>query len=211
MKGIRFKSGRLQIAAARVISILFSPFLFATMVFVLMFKLTYLSLLPFSYKAYVLACIVLFTALLPVSSIYFYGRLLKLPKGYLSVKENRLVPYSFTLISYFFGYLLMQRLMLPYYMVNMLLVVLVVMLVCALANIKWKISEHMAVAGAATGCTLLYAPMFTGKALWWFCAVVMLSGLLGTARMTLRKDSLRQVFVGWIAGIVCCAIVLARP
>lgn len=199
---------RLQLAVARVISALFNPFWFVTVAFVLMFTATHLSVLPLFYKIYVLAVVILFTVLIPVGAIYVHGRLLRQPKGYLSEKENRLIPYAFTLLSYFFGYLLMQRLLIPYYMASMLLVSLVALLVCALVNVKWKISEHLTAAGAATGCVVFYGPLFTDQVVWWLCAMILISGLLGTARMTLGEHSLRQVLWGWVNGFVCCTVVL---
>lgn len=193
---------------ARVISALFNPFWFVTVMFVLMFTLTYLSMLPAFYKVYVLAVVLLFTILIPLAAIFIHGKVLKLPKGYLSAKENRIIPYAFTLLSYFFGYLLMQRMLIPYYMTILLLVALVAMLVCALVNVKWKISEHLTAAGAATGVVVFYGSLFTTGVVWWLCAMILISGLLGTARMVLGEHSLRQVFWGWVNGFMSCVIVL---
>lgn len=198
----------LLLLLARVVSALFNPLWFVIVLFVLMFTMTYLAVLPLFYKMYVLAVVLFFTVLLPLTAIFAYGRLLRLPKGYLSVKENRLIPYAFTLLSYFFGYLLMQRMLVPYYMTLVLLVALVAMLVCALVNVKWKISEHLAAAGAATGGVIFYGPLFTTHVVWWLCAMIFVSGLLATARMALGEHSLRQVFWGWTNGFVSCVVVL---
>ena len=159
---------------ARVISALFNPFWFVTVMFVLMFTLTYLSMLPAFYKVYVLAVVLLFTILIPLTAIFIHGKVLKLPKGYLSAKENRIIPYAFTLLSYFFGYLLMQRMLIPYYMTILLLVALVAMLVCAVVNAKWKISEHLTAAGAATGVVVFYGSLFTTGVVWWLCAMILI-------------------------------------
>lgn len=201
-------SDRVLRIISRLVSAIFNPFYLVFIVFVLLFTWTYLVILPLFYKIFVLSLVFSFTILIPMVSIFVYGKLMKHPKGYLSAKENRLIPYALTLLSYFFGYLLMQKMMVPYYMTVILLAGLVCMLVCALVNIYWKISEHMTAVGAATAGLVSYGMLFECNVVWGLCFMIILSGLLGTARMILNEHTLKQILAGYLNGFVCTMFVI---
>ena len=58
----------LLLLLARVVSALFNPLWFVIVLFVLMFTMTYLAVLPLFYKMYVLAVVLFFTVLLPLTA-----------------------------------------------------------------------------------------------------------------------------------------------
>ena len=62
------------IIAARVMSLLFTPFFLPTLGLLALFSLSYLSLLPFMYKTVVIAIVYFFTILLPTMLIHVYRR-----------------------------------------------------------------------------------------------------------------------------------------
>jgi membrane-associated phospholipid phosphatase len=71
-----------------------------------------------------------------------------------------------------------------------------------LISFKWNISIHMAAAGAVTAT--LFALSFRAgvNPVYAVIAVVLVSGLLGTARLALNKNNLLQVAAGYILGFV---------
>ena len=62
------------IIAARVMSMVFTPFYLPTVALLALFSFSYLSLLPFMYKTFVIAIVYFFTILLPTLLIHIYRR-----------------------------------------------------------------------------------------------------------------------------------------
>lgn len=193
---------------SRIISVILNPFSLVFFMFLLIFLFTHLSILPFYYKFYVLSYIFVFTIMTPVLAIFALLMLRKKKMSCLSVKENRNIPYALTLLSYYFGYLQMDKLFIPHYMADILLVAIAVMSVNALVNIKWKISAHAAGMGAVTAGVVYYGLMTGINMVWVLCLAVMLSGMLGTARMILKEHSLAQILAGYLNGFICTMIIM---
>lgn len=81
-------------------------------------------------------------------------------------------------------------------------------MVCAFINIWWKISTHTAAIGGVAGALLAYSISFSFNPIWWLCLVLILAGMVGTARMILRQHSLSQVVTGFFIGLVCAFLVI---
>ena len=62
------------ILAAKAVSIVFTPFYLPIVGMLVLFLFSYLSLLPWAYKALVLALVYFFTILLPTLFIHLYRR-----------------------------------------------------------------------------------------------------------------------------------------
>jgi membrane-associated phospholipid phosphatase len=71
---------------------------------------------------------------------------------------------------------------------------------CVVINTWWKISTHTAAIGGVGGALFGFNPV------WWFCVVLVVAGILGSARMILRQHSLSQVLTGFAVGFACAAI-----
>jgi membrane-associated phospholipid phosphatase len=71
-----------------------------------------------------------------------------------------------------------------------------------LISFKWKISIHAAAAGAVTA-TLFALSFRTGmNPVFAIVAMVIVSGLVGTARLLLNKNNLLQVAAGFLLGLI---------
>ena len=62
------------ILAARIVSLLFTPFYLPLVGLMALFVFSYLSLMPWAYKLQVLTLVYVFTILLPTLLIHFYRR-----------------------------------------------------------------------------------------------------------------------------------------
>jgi membrane-associated phospholipid phosphatase len=80
---------------------------------------------------------------------------------------------------------------------------LIIQVVCGIINQWWKISTHTAAIGGVTGALLAFSLAFSYNPVWWLCIVIVIAGILGTARMILRQHSLSQVVAGFIVGFLC--------
>ena len=75
-----------------------------------------------------------------------------------------------------------------------------------LINFKWKISTHVASSGMMVGGLLSYSFIFNFNPVWWLCFFILLSGMLGTARIIVKQHTLLEVLAGFIVGLFCGVI-----
>lgn len=73
-----------------------------------------------------------------------------------------------------------------------------------LVNFKWKISAHAAGMGGVCALLVFIAhEMPLTPSTVWLCIWILLSGLLGAARIWLRRHTLLQVLAGFANGYLC--------
>lgn len=101
------------ILAARVLSMVFTPFYLSLVGLIALFTFSYLSLMPWAYKLTVLALVYMFTILVPTLLIHFYRNYHGWTLIELGKKERRVVPYLFSIVSYFVCYYVMHRFNIP--------------------------------------------------------------------------------------------------
>ena len=188
---------------ARIISAIFSPFWTPFLGFVLLFFFTYLSIMPMSYKLTVLSLVFCFTVLLPVIGIFFYQKINGWGIKELSERKKRFIPYILTIMSYVGGLITMYRIHFPRYMSGILLAALICMILCTLVNVKWKISTHTASIGMMVGGLLSYSFLFQFNPINALYIFILLSGMLGSARIIVRQHTLNEVIGGFFIGLFC--------
>lgn len=191
------------IVAAKVLSVLFTPFYLPMVGLVSLLVFTYLSLLPFTYKLYLLLTFWLFTVFIPTMLIRLYRRYQGWSRIELGSRERRAVPYVISIVSYLTCYYIITAAHVPYFMGAVLIAALVIQVACAIVNIFIKISTHTAAIGGVAGALMAFSAVFGFNPVWWLCAVIVLAGLVGSSRMVLRQHSLRQVVLGFLVGVAC--------
>lgn len=191
------------IFTAKVLSVLFTPFYLPILGLLILFIFSYLSLLPLTYKLFLLLMFYLFTVFLPTALIRFYRRYQGWTLIELGSRERRAIPYVISIFSYLLCYYIMAATHVPHFMGSILIAALVIQVACAIINLFIKISTHTAAIGGVTGALLAFSVIFSFNPVWWLCIVLLLAGMVGTSRMILRKHSLRQVVLGYLAGVAC--------
>ena len=164
------------ILAARVVSMVFTPFYLPIVGLMALFFLSYLSLMPTAYKLQVLTLVYFFTILLPTVLIHLYRKYNGWNLIELGHREKRMVPYVISILCYFFCVYIMDMLHIPHFMGTIVSAALAIQIVCALINV------------------------------WWLCLVMILAGVMGTSRMILRQHSLAQVVAGFWVGVICSVL-----
>ena len=130
------------ILAARIISMVFTPFYLPLVGLVALFMFSYMSLLPMAYKLPMLLTVYLFTILMPSLLIHLYRKLQGWTSKELGRKERRLVPYIISILCYFGCFFFMEYRNTPRVISIILVAALVIQMICAFINIWWKISTH---------------------------------------------------------------------
>lgn len=187
-------------------SIIFTPFYLPLVGLIILFTMSYLSLLPMAYRLQILILAYFFTILLPTYFIHFYRKHQGWTLIELGHRERRLVPYLISIFCYFACIWIMERLHIYHFIGSILMAALMVQMTCALINVWWKISTHTAAIGGVAGAVFGFSFIFGFNPVWWYCLILIIAGILGSARMILRQHSLAQVLAGFGVGFVCAAI-----
>ena len=190
---------------AKLVSMLFNPFYLALSGLIILFLFSNLRYLPWSYQLNVLFMVYLFTILFPTMLIRLYRRYQGWNLMELGRKERRMVPYIISILCYFTCYYVMSALRMPHFMGSILLSALMIQVLCALINVWWKISTHSAAIGGVAGALIAFSVFFFFNPIWWLCLVILLAGVVGSARMILRQHTLSQVMSGFLLGF-CSAL-----
>lgn len=196
------------IRTAQVISAIFTPFSIPFLAFVILFIFSYLRIMPLQYKLIVLGVVYCFTILMPTLTIFIFRKINGFSPKDLVERKRRYVPFILTITSYVFCLLMMHRLNIPWYMTGIILAALVMMIICVIVNLKWKLSEHMAGAGAVVGGLVAFSALYGYNPVGWLCLFILVAGVLGTARIILQHHTLGEVMGGFTVGLICSLLVL---
>ena len=196
------------IRTARLVSALFTPFSIPFLAFLILFLFSYLKIMPLAYKLIVLGIVYCFTILMPVLTIFIFRKINGFSTQELGERKKRYVPFFLTIVSYVFCLLMMNRLNIPWYMSGIILAALITMVICIVVNLRWKLSEHMAGAGAVIGSLVAFSALFGYNPVWWLCVFILVAGVLGTARIILGHHTPGEVMGGFAVGLACALMVL---
>lgn len=190
------------ILASRVISSIISPFYLPVFGMIVLFMFTYLGMLDTWIKLRVLFIVYLFTVALPTYLIRLYHYYHGWTPIQIGSKERRMVPYMIAIVCYFICYYILNLLHMPHFIGTVIVAALVLQVVCALVNLRWKVSTHSAAIGGVIGALIAFSFLFTFNPTWWLFFLFFMAGLVGTSRMILRQHTLIEVSMGFFIGIV---------
>lgn len=118
----------------------------------------------------------------------------------LEKKEERRVPYLATIFFYLIAFYLLKMLPVPSFFPLVILGAALVILTGFFINLKWKVSVHTMGIGGVLGLTwglseILYIPVTIP-----FITLILLSGLIGTARLIRGTHTQMQIYTGFFIG-----------
>lgn len=187
---------------AKIVSAVFHPIILPTLGFILLFTSGfYNSMLTNDAKRFILLVIFFSTATIPMLSVAILALNSKFD-FFMPNNRDRILPLLFTSVSYYIGFILLGRIhFLPVFKLYMIASVLLI-IALLLISFKWKISVHMAAIGSVTAT--FFALSFRGgvNPTTAIVIVIIVSGLVGTARLALNKNNLLQVAAGYILGFI---------
>ena len=190
------------ILASRVISSIISPFYLPVFGMIVLFMFTYLGMLDTWIKLRVLFIVYIFTVAIPTYLIRLYHYYHGWTPIQIGSKERRMVPYVIAIVCYFICYYILNLLHMPHFIGTVIVAALVLQVVCALVNLRWKVSTHSAAIGGVIGALIAFSFLITFNPTWWLFFLFFMAGLVGTSRMILRQHTLIEVSMGFLIGIV---------
>lgn len=147
--------------------------------------------------------VIIFSCLIPVSSLFIFKRAGYISDYSLSKKGERFLPLIVTLMSYLGLFFYFYQAGLFSWFLAVLLVPIFLLLIVGVINIYWKISAHMTSMGALIGTVLSVSYNIKGLNPYiLFIILIILAGALGVSRLILKRHTPAQVYWGFVIGLV---------
>ena len=193
--------------AAIWLSRLMTPTIMPTLVFIFIFIGSYLRIMPIAYRMMVVGIVACFTCLLPalfMLALRIFDRTSSDTKDTSDKGQTRFMFAS----SYLVCIILMAKLGMPWYLTAIPLASLLIMLLCYLINIWWRVCLHMAAMGGVIGALVMFGLLLGYNPVWALAGLVLLAGMLGTARIIAAAHTNLQVFAGFALGFIIACLLL---
>ena len=141
------------------------------------------------------------TMVLPLVSIFWLMRKGQVSSFEMSNHKERSLPLFKTVIWMSFGYYLLQNLLFytPILKAELLGAILIILLAAIISKF-WKISLHLLGIGGVVGVFIALQIMH-GDFLYLLLLFILLSGLLGVARIKQKAHNYAQVYAGFLVGL----------
>lgn len=189
---------------AKLISYLLHPLLMPTYGFaIIFFTNNFISTFTSpDVKLIILTITCVFTFVLPSVNVLVLLKLGRINSLSMETREERTVPYLSTALYYFALFYLFYNAGFPKVFQILILGAGISLLLTILINYKWKISAHMigigGIAGAALGIVYrLHLDLHIA-----LMVLLLLSGIVGFARLKLNAHTPAQVYGGFTLGFV---------
>lgn len=195
---------------ANFLSTALSPLLMPTYGVFLVMWVSVMCLLPYGTRVSVLLVCMGITCIIPIIFLSVMRHFKLIKNLHVDEREERLYPYLFAALCYAVAAYYLYYCHSPEWFTMFMVGSVVTVLVMALINLKWKISAHMAGIGGVIA--LIYQLHVQGlnamDLMWLLCLTIIVAGLLGSARMVLKKHDIRQVVAGAVVGFLCVSLTM---
>jgi hypothetical protein len=124
-------------------------------------------------------------------------------------REERLMPFATNLVLMLLASFMIYKLKLPRVFFLLTLGAATAIAVAIIINIKWKISIHMIGIGGLIGTFFGLSTFLLVDLRIQIIIFLIVSGLLGAARLTLGAHKPSQIYVGFITGFLCEYLLLS--
>ena len=198
---------------ATVVSYILHPLLIPTYIiaFLLNMNVFLAFMIPFNVRLMIIGMLFTITFAMPAMVIFMMYRRGIISSLQMEIRSERFYPLLLTAIFWGLGFNLISRTGLPTVYYQYLLGGVAAIVIAMIINYFWKISLHMLGMGGLTGVFLGFA-LRIGIDIFPFLAfLILLSGLVGYARLKVNSHNPPQVYAGYIVGVVLMIVVYMIP
>lgn len=188
---------------ARVLSYIFHPVFMPFIGVVVIFNSgIYIADIPFEFKRFVYALILLCMVILPLTLLPMLYILKVIQKITLDERQERIIPLIFTTLCFYLAYFLLAKYS-PIKLINMFLLSGVLVVFGTLViSLFWKISIHMAGIGGIVALIFTIGIAYTVDMTTYLSLAFLVAGIIATSRLALQLHSIMQVVSGFLLGLL---------
>ena len=189
---------------AQFISVVGHPLFMPVYAMVLIFEFNpYIDLqVPNNIQAIVLTILSVFTILLPLITAIVLQKLGVVKSIYMKTAEERKWPFLLSVLWYYLGFEILTNLALPVSLYLLMIGAIAVILIAHFITLRWKISIHMLGIGGVIGAMIGLSQRFQFDHFYLILVLFFIAGLIGYARLKTNSHNYRQVYAGFILGVI---------
>ena len=189
---------------AQFISIVGHPLFMPFYAMVLIFQFNpYIDLqLPKNIQIIVLTILCLFTILLPIITAIILLKLGVVKSIYMKTAEERKWPFLLSVLWYYLCFELLKNIALPISLYLLMIGAITIILIAHFITLHWKISVHMLGIGGVIGAMIGLSQRFQFNHFYLILFLFFVAGLIGYARLKTNSHNYRQVYAGFILGVI---------
>lgn len=188
---------------SNIVSFLFHPLLMVTYGMLLAFMFTILAIYPFQVKLLITAGAFVTTALVPAIFIYLLVRSGAAIDIELSDRRERSVPYLILITSILLCTFTLYKMLMPYWLLALMIGACCALVIALFINFFWKISAHTIGIGGLLGAIMGISDVHKINPYLAIISVLIITGLVGTSRIYLKRHTPMQVYAGFCLGFIC--------
>lgn len=187
---------------AQTLSLVFQPlFIPLYSVFLLFNTDTYITYaVNTELQRFIYGVVVVNSMLLPMAVFFFLLSRGHIQSLHMHTASERSLPFLTVIIFQLSTYVLFRQMPLPALIPDLVLGGALSVLMAFVVNLQWKISIHMLGMGGLVGTFIGLAVRYQVDALYLVMALLLLSGLVGYARLRLYAHTPAQVYAGFLTG-----------
>lgn len=190
---------------ATLLSWIMVPLIMPVVTVILALSLSSLSAIPFNAKLRIVLVVAGFNTILPMVLIGVLKGVGIIKDLGLNCRKERVIPYLIIIAGLVLTTIYLRNGNAPAWLWSLYVGAAVASAICCVINMWWKISAH-ATGAAGVIATLIIISMFGNPIMslrWWLAGACLLTGLMGSARVFLRRHTDRQVMAGYVCGFCC--------
>lgn len=188
---------------ATILSTLLHPLLMPTIgVLVIFSTQSHVTFIPFELRRLVTIIILVSTCILPLSILPLFIQLGVIKSIQMETAKERILPLLSTSIFFILGYFFLLKFQLPAFILMFFLGTLCAVLLSMTISFFWKISIHMVGVGGLLGALSSMAIKYGVNTHVWIFIAIIVAGILGSSRLILGAHKPKQVYAGFLLGIV---------
>ena len=192
---------------SELISLVFQPLVMPTIIFAfLLFALPDAVLVDSGNKGLVFFVIVANTFIIPLGILMAMRFTKVIPSLRMENRKERVFPFSIISLLYTItAYSFYIKDWIDYKLIYAFFIITICLILLTAISFFWKISAHMIGAGGLLGIILAYSMNIQNhNLLYYTLAAMMLSGVIGTARLHLNAHTPLEVLAGFLLGFGVC-------
>lgn len=194
---------------SKTISYALHPIIIPTIgVAVLLFGKSVMSAVTIDAKWFLLAMVLMNTAVIPALIIGLLRYFGIIPDLSLKKRGERIIPMAIIALSYIVCAFMLKDMMMAFLIRRFLMCALCCVIFAGTVTFFWHISLHMTAIGGLLGVLLIMTFSHFGQFTYVVIVSILLCGLLASARLYLGKHDIAQVSVGFCGGLLVSAAAL---
>ncbi len=193
---------------AKIVSYIFHPLVMPSLLYFIIMEFLPEALQPMSGKVmlYVLLLIFITTFIIPLFSMLGLRTTSTISSLNLENRKERILPFVFITLFYMLTtYLFNIKIQVNDFLMSIFVGASGVVALITIITVFMKISVHSAGAGCLAGSFLAIIYLFPGSDLIWpFIVIILLAGVIISARLELNAHTSREVYSGFALGFIIC-------